>query len=81
MVVKYATKTLGSPRILWSQDSVLCRCVVEEPWGVILGYLCIIDFQLHPEGLTNAEKERLHTFASEAVYVMITRLLNTAKIL
>jgi len=60
---------VGGPKIRYYAGAPL-----KSPEGVILGSFCVIDFKPHPEGLTIEQKQRLHMFASEAVYAMITRL-------
>ena len=78
MVIEDATKdprfaenplVVGGPKIRYYAGAPL-----KSPEGVILGSFCVIDFKPHPEGLTIEQKQRLHMFASEAVYAMITRL-------
>jgi GAF domain-containing protein len=44
-----------------------------SPEGHRLGSFCVIDMEPHPEGLSEAAKDRLETFASEAVLHMISR--------
>jgi GAF domain-containing protein len=44
-----------------------------SPEGDRLGSFCVIDFEPHPEGLSEGEKERLECYAKEAVLNMIVR--------
>ena len=77
MVVKDATKdprfqsnplVTGGPQIRFYAGAPLL-----SPEGAMLGTICIIDFEPHPEGLSEAEEDRLEVLAQEVVFEMIAR--------
>ena len=77
MVVPDATKdprfannplVTGGPMVRYYAGAPLI-----SPEGDRLGSFCVIDFEPHPEGLSQAEKDRLVCYSQEAVLHMITR--------